>query len=367
MYLKNHPSGLLKQEWVRNLRLYAHVAEEKKELRYNQLKLFHTENWFKALVPKRYGGGEWPLTELAAFEEAVGWADGSAGWVFTLCSGAGWFAGFMDEAFTRQLIENEKFCMAGSGEVGGTAELCDDGSYLVSGLWKYATGAPYATYFTANCLILKDGIPVTSASGERLIKPFCFLKEEVEVVNSWNTLGLLASASHSFEVHEKNIPAVRTFEINAAKTPDGALYNYPFLQFAEITLAATISGICIHFMEECLELWEEKKDKSGQKLSQNFMLKNIFKKQMTNLENARENFRITTRMSWDVCKAGKPLSQNQLSQASYNAQYLVATCRKVVNELYPYTGLTGANANSSLNQIWRDFQTASQHALFTKL
>ena len=365
MYLKNHPSKLLKEEWVRNLRLYSHVAEEKKELRYNQLNLFYKEHWFKTLVPKRFGGSQWSLNELAAFEEAMAWADGSAGWVFTLCSGAGWFAEFMNESLIHELLKNEKFCIAGSGEVGGTAELLADGSFLVSGLWKYATGAPHATAFTANCLLLHNDEPVHDNTGKPAVIPICFLKDEVEIVHSWHTIGLLASASNSFEVDKKIIPPERVFTIISGSNE--ALYNYPFLQFAEINIASAICGICIHYMEECLKIWEEKTDAQGEKMLANFMLKNIFRKQLTNLENARENLRITIKTSWDAVKTNKTLSQNQLSQVSYNALYLVNTCRKIVNELYPYTGLTGASSLSPINQIWRDFQTASQHGIFTKL
>lgn len=365
MYLKNHPSKLLKEEWVKNLRLYAHVAEEKRELRYNQLNLFYKENWFKVLVPKKYGGGQWSLPDLAAFEEAIAWADGSAGWVFTLCAGAGWFGEFMNEPLIKKLLENEKFCIAGSGETGGTAELQEDGSYLVSGLWKYATGAPHATAFTANCLLLKDDRHVPDSKGNPTVIPICFLKAEVEIVDSWHTIGLLATASHSFEVDRKIIPPERVFNITSEATEP--LYSYPFIQFSEINIAAAISGICIHYMEECLKFWEEKQDAQGEKMIANFMLKNIFRKQLTNLENARENLRITIKTSWEAVKSNKTLSQNQLSQISYNALYLVNTCRKIVNELYPYTGLTGASSLSPINQIWRDFQTGSQHGIFTKL
>ncbi|QEC71478.1 hypothetical protein FSB73_07145 [Arachidicoccus ginsenosidivorans] len=70
------------------------------------------------------------------FEEAIGWAEGSAGWVFTLCSGAGWFAGYIDPAIARTIFKPKKACLAGSGAVGGTAKINKKGGvfYPVSGL-----------------------------------------------------------------------------------------------------------------------------------------------------------------------------------------------------------------------------------------
>jgi hypothetical protein len=52
----------------------------------------------------------------------------------------------------------------------------------------------------------------------------------------------------------------------------------------------------------------------------------------------------------------------QLRQAS---MALVLAARKAVGEIYPYCGLRAAQEDSEINRVWRDFHTASQHALFT--
>jgi hypothetical protein len=45
------------------------------------------------------------------------------------------------------------------------------------------------------------------------------------------------------------------------------------------------------------------------------------------------------------------------------AQEWVAASRHAVDALYPYCGLVAASADSAINRVWRDFHTASQHAL----
>ena len=42
---------------------------------------------------------------------------------------------------------------------------------------------------------------------------------------------------------------------------------------------------------------------------------------------------------------------------------LVAVSRAAVDELYPYCGLYAAHEDSTINRVWRDFHTASQHSL----
>ena len=43
---------------------------------------------------------------------------------------------------------------------------------------------------------------------------------------------------------------------------------------------------------------------------------------------------------------------------------LVAAARRAVGGIYPYCGLRAAQEDSDINRAWRDFHTASQHALF---
>ncbi|MCH5599545.1 hypothetical protein [Niabella ginsengisoli] len=67
--------------------------------------------------------------------------------------------------------------MGGSGAVGGIAEQVKDG-YVVNGFWKYATGAPHLTHFTANCYIQKDGKPILNEDGSKSIRSFSLRKKK---------------------------------------------------------------------------------------------------------------------------------------------------------------------------------------------
>src|SRR5690606_21631681 len=154
--LAKHPHTYLASEWIDILRKDAFKAEKKGQLTENQLRLFYDQGWFKALMPRRYGGLQWDFSRVVAFEEAIGWAEGSAGWVFTLCSGAGWFGAYIQPEMAARILKPKKACLAGSGQVGGVVKENRNGEYQVSGNWNYATGAPQATIFTANAFVEKE-------------------------------------------------------------------------------------------------------------------------------------------------------------------------------------------------------------------
>ncbi len=257
-----HPAVFLPAGVAASLRTSAAAAEEQRDLTPAQLDTIYGEQWFRFFVPAMYGGQPLSLPDAVRLEEAISWADGSAGWTVTLCAGAGWFTGFFPLSATgsspsalTSFFSDRQLCLAGSGAPSGRADQLPEG-YRVSGRWQYASGALHATGFTANCVIHSEGRPVLNEDGTPQIRAFLFKKEEVFVHRDWDTIGLIATASHAFEVRDRIVPADRCFRIapeNAAI--DEPLYGYPFLQLAEVTLAACLSGMAMHFVDCCERLF----------------------------------------------------------------------------------------------------------------
>ena len=354
MQIGNHPEELLQKEWIDILRNHSKEAGQHKQLHPEQIQLLYDNDWLKALVAKDYGGLEWTLPQIVSFEEAIGWADGSAGWVFTLCSGAGWFSGFLNKDFGQKIFSEKNVCLAGSGAVSGVAKKINDHHFLINGSWQYASGAPFATVFTANCFIEE----------EQKVKAFCFLRDEVVTHKTWNSIGLVASSTESFSVSDLVVPAERCFEIDAAKAVvQSPLYQYPFKQLAESTIAANISGMALHFMEACEALFKEKKY-GNHLLWDNEKLRQVFRQAQCDWSDGRSQLHATVDISWNELLNNKKISGENLLSVSSSSQQLAKVCRHIVNSLYPFTGLTGANKDSAVNQVWRDFQTGSQHTVF---
>src|SRR4051794_23862509 len=236
----------------------ATIAEQTGTLTPEQLDIIYIAKWFKLFVPKEYNGLELPLPEGLRVEEALAAIDGSLGWTVTLCSGATMFIGYLAEDVSKAIFADEKVCFGGSGRASGIAKMNNEG-YEVTGLWHYATGAPHNTIFTANCVIEKGGSALLNEDGNPLIQSFFFTRGEVTIQEDWNTMGLKATAGHSFEVKNLEVPASRTFIIDSRHaTLLQPVYHYPFLQFAEATIAVNTLGMAQHFLEECLTIFKQK-------------------------------------------------------------------------------------------------------------
>ena len=347
------PSAFLPDGVAGRIREVAGAAEKLGRLHPDMLALAYERQWFRALVPKRYGGQALPLPAMVRLEEGLSWADGALGWTVTLCSGAGWFAGFFPLSSFPGLFGDPGMCLAGSGTASGRAEEVD-GGYRVNGRWGYASGAAHATAFTANCVLYKNGAPrmeggggdglaQVETGGSPLVRPFLFLREEVNVDNDWNAVGLVATGSHGFSVSELFVPAERAFLIAAeAATDDDPLYQYPFLPLAEATLAANSSGLARHFLDCCAEMGV------GDAL---------LRVSRQELEEKRRIFYVTLDASWE--QGGGGLREG-VSRASRD---LAAAALYWVDKLYPQAGLGAARVDSEINRVWRDVHTASQHPL----
>jgi alkylation response protein AidB-like acyl-CoA dehydrogenase len=360
-----HPSAFIDAEDVNIIRGTAPQAEQMGILHPDQLEVIYRRKWFKLLVPEIYSGLQISLPELVRLQEAISWTDGSTGWVVTLCSGAGWFGGFISLEMSQIVFNNNKACLAGSGAAGGTAEITANG-YIINGTWKYATGAHHATHITANCIIKKENQTVLNAEGEPLILPFIFDKNDVNILPAWKYIGMVATGSDSFEVKNLEIAGNRQFKIDpSAAVVNDPLYHYPFLQLAEATLAVNLSGLAIHFMDLCEGVFNEKIKQPHLTDAQRAVLIDVLESSKTAIDLLRKDFYEAVDQSWNVIRNEPAVLTGKLNQVSATSRKLAHAARETVDRLYPLCGLTAAKTDTEMNRVWRDLHTASQHSLLT--
>ncbi|MBO9729897.1 MAG: acyl-CoA dehydrogenase [Chitinophaga sp.] len=350
---------------IATIQQYAAASEQLQSLHPALLELAWKQGWFKLFVPEIYGGPGKTLPEILRLEEAIAAEDGSLGWTVTLCSGAGWFAGFLDPALAHTLFANPKVCFAGSGEVGGTATRYTD-HYLVNGTWHYASGASHATVFTANCtLLLPDGSPVLDTAGQPEVVSFILLPEEVNIIPGWSYTGMVATGSHAFEAVGQQVPLNRTFRINEEIQVNSPGFDYPFLQLAETTLAVNSAGMGLHFLQLVDAAFRKRSGQKKYKPEQVLQFEELLENSIRALDNARTGFYTAFDTSWHTLQSKQSIPEWELQQVSKASRQLAHTAREVCDKLYPYCGLEAARKETEINRVWRDIHTASQHALLT--
>lgn len=363
MDLQERLPGFISDELTETIRELAAEAEKGGSLHPRQLDIIYKNGWFNLFVPKQYGGLELSLPEGLRIEESLARADGSTGWTVTLCSGANWFIGFLQPESSKLIFKNPKVCFAGSGYPGGIAKCTPEG-YEINGYWKYATGAPHATIFTANCIIEKDGVTLQDEEGNPLVRAFWFTKEEVILHKNWNCIGMIATASHPFEIKNLAVSQNRCFSIDHTNPlPGHAIYRFPFQQFAEATLAVNSLGMAMRFLELCGDLFTKKKETNKHTQSYYSFINEKWEGASKSLGLSRQLFYTAIEKAWNDLLQNRSIESGSLSEVSKTSRSMALISRQVTDDLYPYCGIIAANPSTEINRVWRNMHTASQHGL----
>ncbi len=331
-------------------------AEKAGRLTNRQLEMAYSKRLFHLLVPQSMGGHQLSLPEaLHCFEEAS-YLDGSLGWLLTLGAGAGMFSAYIDPLVSEKIFKDPKTFISGSGFPAGTATPYKDG-YRISGNWKYISGWPHATLFTASCLIKSD-------NGDHPdIKAFAFLPEQVEIQERWNSHGLIATASDNMKVVEQFVPEGRTFLIAPeASHIDADLYRFPFEPFARCTLAISLLGMAERFVDEAGNIIYGLSDGDGNDAEK---MASLHEESFRALRDIRDELYGHMEVSWNAIGEDDGRASRRMEKIKELAALVNHKALQAAHRIYPHLGMQVLDRNKAVNRAWRDLHTASQHTFLT--
>ena len=304
------------------------------------------ENLWDIWVPKAFGGGEMSLREGLKKLQSLAMLDGSLGWTVTLCSGANFFIGNLQPEAAKKIFAHPVI-LGGSGGMFGTAEK-EGSNYRLNGIWRYATGAPYLTHFTLNAKIVKQGVEQLNKHGSPKFLSFVIPASDARVIKDWNTMGLKASATHSFEVKDVVVGEEYSFVYNRFYLPQ-PIFKVHFSVFADLTLWVNYIGMAEHFLQEAQVKDQaplmELKSVIGDANHRLYEIANQVEGQTENCVEFTERF---------------------ITEVHQTASHSVRELSAAIIGLQPYLGVHGSREDCALNQIFRDYFTATQHHIFTK-
>lgn len=348
---------------VSSLCIRSEQADSQACLQTPQIDTIHQQQWLTMLAPQALGGYELPLPDVVRLEEAIALADGSCGWVVTLCAGAAWFTGFLPPELGQTILSTPRVCLAGSGAPTGFAERDGEG-WRLNGQWRHASGSQLATHFTFNAQLRQAGQALLDTQGRARHCAFVVPASQVVVdADSWHSVGLRATTSRSFSVHNVWVPTAQAFVIDATQArATGPLYRFPFEALAFVTLAANVLGMARHFMALAQPLSTRPLPPLG---TPSPVVQGLWESSDRSLHRLRADFYAQLDSVWSATVQGSAnATHNQ--QLVDTARALVHHARECVDALYPCCGLHAADPRTEINRVWRDLHTATQHAIWLR-
>lgn len=307
------------------------------------------EKLFKLFVPKALNGREEDLVSgIRIFEEASR-LNGSFGWLVTIGTGGNAFVPYFEKEQCEERFSKREAVIAGSGFPAGKATW-DGEAYRVNGTWLYCSGSPYASMFTANCLV--EGGPYDGN-----VRSFIMDPDEVMIEEDWDAIGLKGTGSHTIHVKDAVIPLARTFFFTQLKNEYRTdVQTFPFLPFSQASFMAVVLGVADRFYEEMEVLVNNRLKDERKRRAEQLLLEGN-----RQLQTIHEQFYAQLKTLWRFHTNGRVITKEEMEHFSNNVQRWNGSLVNQMNDCMPALGMHGLLQRTALNRAWRDAMTASQH------
>lgn len=313
---------------------------------------------FRILLPASHGGIQAELPDAMRMLEALARADGSVAWIVGIGS-SGWrdLAGLPRATFDDLWSGGPDTIVAGVFGPAGVVQEAD-GGYQVRGRWSFASGCEHAEVLYGNCF--HEGAPPPG------LRTVAFRPEEVQIEDTWDSLGLRGTGSHHFHVHDLVVPAERTCATLVAEPwSDAPLLRIPPpAQFA-LEMASVGVGIARGALDDITEL-------AGGKVPllahSPLATEPMFHLQLatgeTTLRAARALLFEEAEEVWASAVEGIPVTDEQRAHVRAAAAWATEQATAVVDGAHRIAGSAGVfEAGSALPRRLRDMHTLTEHFL----
>lgn len=334
---------------------------------------FRDAGFYRVTVPKRYGGYEFGFDTFLQIAMILTRACASTGWMYCLGAAHSLFAASMfGEKAQEEIFSRGDFIAPLVNAPYGTARRAEDGGWILDGVWRYCSGAPYATHLIGNTVIVGDD----ADPPRRLL--FIAPRDQWEMLDDWGgQLGLKGSGSHSIRIDGGHIPDHFGIEVNFEEisvtegTPGRELHEHPQYGGAPASsMALEGAHIAVGMCQGALEAYTELMFSRTTILppfgpraeDPDFQL---WYGKAAGMIDAAETLVLAASRRWQELAAepvGAFTAEEDLRIAIACREGTDLAWRAVDEILQPTAGSPAVREGTRLERVWRDLSTGRTHA-----
>ena len=313
----------------------------------------HRDRLWGMWVPETLGGSELdPVSSLEVLE-SLSYADPSVAWVVMaagLATGTG--GAYLGEEATNELFAGERSpVIVGQGTRPGTA-VKQDGGYLVSGSWSFASGMKHATHIHTLAIVEETHEP-----------RICVLPvEQATLIDNWDVLGLRATGSIDYTIDSVFVPEPFThFATTETPTRGGSLYHLGIPGIAAICHTGWALGVGRRLLDELSALARSRAGRPGAQ-AENQAFLSAYEQAEGRMRAARALAFETWRDAWQTVDSGNRLTVRQQSLVRLAITHVTWATHEVGTFVYGAGGTT-ALRSGTIQRIFRDLHAGTQHMI----
>lgn len=324
-----------------------------------------TAGCFRMLVPRRYGGEELTLAQSLELIEDLSRADASTGWVVTIACSNLMILGLLPAAtFESVYTAGPDVILGGSHAPKGTA-VPVDGGYRISGQWPFASGCEHSVWLVGHAVVLREGDRHFMDNGMPLMRLAMMPASEVEVVDTWHTVGLRGTGSHDIRVDDVFCPEERTCQLFGAEpTITAPIFSIPPIAPLALFIATVAVGVAQGAIDDLVAVVASGKRPAygARRVAESPLFQARLGEADAELRAARALIHDEARNAWSKALAGQEFSLLDRARMRTASSHTVTVATTVADTAYRLAGSSSLYDGSVLQRRMRDIHTITQHA-----
>jgi len=309
----------------------------------------------RAGAPASLGAAQASPAVVLRCAEEVARGDASAGWCVSIAATSSLLAGWLSADGAAEVFGSPDAIAAGVWAPRGTAQLVD-GGYRVSGRWAFCSGIEHSDYLFGGCIVTSgdDGSGTPRILGMR--------KSELEILDTWHTLGLRGTGSHDAVADDMFVPRANSLWLLEPPACDAALYRFPIFAFFALSISAAALGNARGAIEDLVELAADKRSLgSSRTLAERPATWSTVAQAEAALRAARAFYYQAIEDGWAAAEAAAEVTVEVRTGLRLAATHAVRTAAAVARDMHDLGGGAAIYQSSPLQRRLRDAHTASAH------
>jgi indole-3-acetate monooxygenase len=319
---------------------------------------------FRLFTPRALGGLEVDPVTFARVVEEVSAFDSAAGWAFQINTGAWWTSRMSPQGVAELYADGPDLMMAASFAPPHRAEEVS-GGYRITGRGPLASTVHDSRWALMSAIVFDGEQPRMTPAGPDFIS-VVMRTTEVEIIDTWNSLGMRGTDSNDIEAKGVFVPECRAFRFEpdtVAPAPfDGPLYRMPALAATYPIIAPVALAIAAGAVRELRDIVTTKVPLGSMKTARDRVaVQSAVAEAEAMVRSARLFFYDTLSRAWQRAVTQKPFTLEDKADLMLASTWAVRSAARATDLMHRMGGTNGIYARNRLERHFRDAQTVRHH------
>ncbi|WP_436278866.1 flavin-dependent monooxygenase [Solimonas aquatica] len=319
---------------------------------------------FRVLQARRYGGYEMPPEVFYEIQMTLARACMSTAWIYGVIAVHNWQMALLDDRASQEVWARDPSALIASSYMPKGQVTRVDGGFRFSGRWGYSSGIDHCQWVLLGGLVpaLREGEPPE-------YRTFLLPRRDIEVLDTWDTMGLRATGSHDVLVRDAFVPEHRTHRSAdgfAGTSPGLAINSAPLyrLPFGQIFVRA-VSSSAIGALQGALEVFRdfagERVGDMGTRTAEQGSVQVAVAETAAAIDEMKLVLQRNFAQLMDAAERGVAMDIETRLHYRYQAASVVERCAQLVYRLFVSSGARGLFNDNPLVRHFLDIHAGRTH------